>query len=255
VSQVHPGPRGCGGQCRILLVDDDESLLRGLTLALKHEGYCVSTASSGADALELIAKKHPHLIVLDVMMPGMDGMEVLGHIRANPGSRDTAVMMLTAKDSDEAKIAGFGLGADDYLSKAFSLDELRCRVEALLRRAVERPETPVGSACMPVTLGTGGEMLVDAAEIFFLEGVRNYSYVHTYDARFLSRLGLAAAGKVLPIQFQRVHRSHIVNLEHVRAGRWATRSQYRIQLADHEGTELAVSRGLVSDVQHRIGLR
>jgi len=255
MSPVHPGPRGCGGQCRILLVDDDESLLRGLRVALAHEGYCVSTASSGATALELMAKTHPHLVVLDVMMPEMDGMEVLRHIRANPATKDTAVMMLTAKDTDEAMVAGFGLGADDYLSKAFSLDELRCRVAALLRRIVVRPAVTPESVRVPVTLGTGGDMLLDASEIFYFDGVRNCSYVYTYDARFLSRLSLAAAEKVVPPQFMRIHRSHIVNLDRVRVGRWATRSQYRVQVADQDGTELAVSRSLVPLLQERLGLR
>jgi DNA-binding response OmpR family regulator len=255
MSPQRSAARGCGGQCRILLVDDDESLLRGLKLALAHEGYCVSTASSGAAALELMAKKHPHLVVLDVMMPGMDGMEVLRRIRTNPASQDVAVMMLTAKDSDEAKIVGFGYGADDYLSKAVSLDELRCRVEALLRRTVAREEAPVGSPRVPVTLGAGGEMLIDAGEIFYFEGVRNYSYVHTFDARFLSRLSLMSVDGTMPPQFMRIHRSHTVNLDHVRIGRWATRSQYRVQLADQAHTELAVSRNSVAELQHRLGLR
>jgi len=253
MSRANPGPRGCGGQCRILLVDDDESLLRGLKIALLHEGYCVSTASGGAMALDLIAKKRPHLVVLDVMMPEMDGMEVLRHIRDNPATQDTAVMMLTAKDSDEAMIAGFGFGADDYLSKAFSLDELRCRVEALLRRVVSRPNAPLESQRLAVTLGAGGEMLLDVGEVFFFAGVRNYSYVHTYDARFLSRLSLAAAEKALPPQFMRLHRSHIVNLDRVRIGRWATRSQYRVQLTDQDETELAVSRTALAELQRRLG--
>lgn len=255
MSTTGPGPRGCGGQCRILLVDDDESLLRGLKLALEHEGYCVCTATSGAAALDHMSRKHPHLVILDVMMPGMDGMEVLRRIRANPATRDTAVMMLTAKDSDQAKIAGFGLGADDYLSKAFSLDELRCRVEALLRRVVAEPEGDGLSSRIPVTLGAGGEMLIDAGDVYFFEGVRNYSYVHTYDARFLSRLSLGAVEQVADSRFMRIHRSYIVNVDRVRVGKWATRSQYRVQLADQASTELAVSRRLLSELRQRIGLR
>jgi DNA-binding LytR/AlgR family response regulator len=164
-------------------------------------------------------------------------------------------MMLTAKDSDQAKIAGFGLGADDYLSKAFSLDELRCRVEALLRRAVARPEAAGEPLRIPVTPGTGGEMLIDAGDVFFFEGVRNYSYVHTYDARFLSRLSRAAVERTVPAQFMRIHRSHIVNMDRVRVGRWATRSQYRVRLTDRGGTELAVSRSVLSELQHRLGFR
>lgn len=255
MSAIQPGPRGCGGQCRILLVDDDEAMLRGLRIALAHEGYSVATASSGAAALELMSRMLPHLVVLDVMMPGMDGMEVLGHIRANPATHDTAVMMLTAKDSDQAKIAGFELGADDYLSKAFSLDELRCRVGALLRRTVTQPATEAGSLRIPAMLGTGGELLIDVGEIFYFAGVRNCSYVHTYDSRFLSRLALAAAEKTLPPQFMRIHRSHIANLDRVRVAKWTTRSQYGVQMADEAETELAVSRGSVPEVQRRLGLR
>lgn len=255
MSQRVLNPRECGEQCQILLVDDDESLLRGLRLSLAHEGYGVAAVTSGESALEFISKKHVDLVVLDVMMPGMDGLEVLRRIRANPATARLAVLMLTAKDSDEAKIAGFGLGADDYMSKAFSLDELRCRVQALLRRVVEQAEDQPELTRIPVLLGAGGQELLDVKDVYYLDGVRNYCYAHTYDDRFLSRLNLAAAEKVVPPNFMRVHRSDIVNLHLVKAGRWATKSQYRLTMGDLVGTEIPVSRSLVVEVQERLGLR
>jgi len=255
MSQRVLNPRECGAQCQILLVDDDESLLRGLKFSLAHEGYGVSAVTRGETALEFISKKHVDLVVLDVMMPGMDGLEVLRRIRANPATARLAVLMLTAKDTDDAKVDGFGLGADDYMSKAFSLDELRCRVQALLRRVVEQAEAQPELTRIPVLSGVGGQELLDVKDIYYLDGVRNYCYAHTYDDRFLSRLNLAAAEKVVPPSFMRIHRSHIVNLHLAKSGRWATKSQYRLTMGDLAGTELAVSRSLVVEVQERLGLR
>lgn len=250
-----PNPRGCGHQCHILLVDDDESLLRGLRLSLSHEGYNVSAVTRGEAALEFISKMHPDLVVLDVMMPGMDGIEVLRRIRENPATERLAVMMLTAKDTDEAMITGFGVGADDYLSKSCSLDELRCRVQALLRRVAEQREQAGDSMRIAVLSGVGGQELIDAKDVYFIDGVRNYSYLHTHDGRFLSRLSLAAIEKIVPPDFMRIHRSHIVNFKLVKVGRWATGSQYRLTMGDFAGTELAVSRSLVAETQERLGLR
>ena len=247
--------RECGRQCHILLVDDDESLLRGLKLSLAHEGWGVSAVTSGEAALEFISRRHADLVVLDVMMPGMDGIEVLRHIRMNPATQQLAVMMLTAKDSDVAMIAGFGHGADDYLSKSCSLDELRCRVRALLRRCVAGDEGAPELVRIAVSSGLGGQALISAEDVHFIEGVRNCSYMHTYDDRFLSRLSLADAEKTVPPHFMRVHRSHIVNLRLVRGGHWATKSQYRLTMGDLAGTELAVSRSLVAATQERLGLR
>jgi len=255
MNAVASADRECGRQCHILLVDDDKSLLQGLKLSLAHEGYGVSAVPSGEAALEFISRQHADLVVLDVMMPGMDGIEVLRHIRTNPATQQLAVMMLTAKDSDAAMIAGFGHGADDYLSKSCGLDELRCRVRALLRRCVENGQDEAECVKIPVGSGLGGQVLIRARDVHFINGVRNCSYVHTYDDRFLSRLSLADMEKLVPPEFMRVHRSHIVNLNLVRAGRWGTKSQYRLTMGDLACTELAVSRSLVAETQERLGLR
>lgn len=240
---------------RVLIVDDDMQLLRGLTISLKHEGYDVSTVASGAKVIDTIAHVDPHIVLLDVMMPGVDGWEVLRRIRANPSTADLPVLMLTAKDSEDAKVHGFSLGADDYLTKPFSIRELRCRVSSLLRRATIAEAGPSPSVQIPVTSGSSGYEFVESRDIFYIEGIRNYTYVHTYDNRYLSRLGLGEMENRMPENLMRVHRSYIVNLDNVHGCRWATRSSFRLVLGDVEATEVPVSRVLVSEVQQRLKIR
>lgn len=117
---------------RLLIVDDEANLRSMLFAALSHHGFEVSEASDGRQALDRIATERPDLVVLDVMMPDLDGFEVCRRLRAD-GDR-TPVLFLTAKDETEDKIKGLRLGGDDYLQKPFSLDELVARAEAVLRR-------------------------------------------------------------------------------------------------------------------------
>jgi DNA-binding LytR/AlgR family response regulator len=252
---VTTGDTGLHRFTRVLIVDDDVQLLRGLTVSLRHEGYEVATVASGAKVIDAIAHVDPHIVLLDVMMPGLDGWEVLRRIRANSSTADMPVLMLTAKDSEDAKVQGFSLGADDYLTKPFSIRELRCRVAALLRRRAAADEVPSTSVQIPVTMGSSGYEFVESRDIFYIEGIRNYTYVHTYDARHLSRLGLGEMENRLPEDMMRVHRSYIVNLDHVHGCRWATRSSYRLVLGDAEESEIPVSRVLVSEVQQRLKLK
>lgn len=116
---------------KILAVDDDKTLLRFLGEYLEGEGFEVVTAERANKALKLFYKERPDLIVLDVMMPGMDGWEFCARIRE---LADTPVIMLTAKTSEPDKLRGFRLGVDDYVTKPFSLAELGARVKAVLAR-------------------------------------------------------------------------------------------------------------------------
>ena len=118
---------------RLLLVDDEENLRSMLEAALRHNGFDVASAANGRDALDAVANDQPDAIVLDVMLPDLDGFEVCRRLRAE-GAR-TPVLFLTARDATEDKVRGLTLGGDDYLVKPFSLDELVARVQALLRRA------------------------------------------------------------------------------------------------------------------------
>ncbi len=117
---------------QLLVADDDPSVRQALERALRFEGYRVAQAADGADTLAQIAAKRPDLVLLDVMMPGISGLEACRRLRAD-GDR-TPVLMLTARDALADRVAGLDAGADDYLVKPFALQELLARVRALLRR-------------------------------------------------------------------------------------------------------------------------
>jgi two-component system OmpR family response regulator len=117
----------------LLLVDDEENLRSMLDAALRHMGFDVHPVATGREALEAVPKVRPDLIVLDVMLPDLDGFEVCRRLR-NDGSR-VPVLFLTARDATEDKVRGLTLGGDDYLVKPFSLEELVARAQAVLRRS------------------------------------------------------------------------------------------------------------------------
>ena len=119
---------------RVLVVDDEPDIVALVAYHLAKAGYRVATASSGTDALESARRERPALIVLDLMLPGMSGYEVVDQLRANDATRDVAVLMLTARREEADRIQGLSLGADDYLTKPFSPQELVLRVGAILRR-------------------------------------------------------------------------------------------------------------------------
>ena len=117
---------------RILVAEDDRGVRDALDRALRFEGYEIVTASDGAEALDLAAESHPDAMVLDVMMPHVDGLTVCRRLRAN--GDDTPILILTARQEVSDRVAGLDAGADDYLVKPFALEELLARVRALLRR-------------------------------------------------------------------------------------------------------------------------
>lgn len=117
---------------RVLVVDDEASVQEVARAYLEREGFIVDVVADGASALDLIAQKSPRLIILDLMLPDVSGEEVARQVRARS---DVPILMLTAKASEEQRLAGFGIGADDYLTKPFSPRELVARVKVILRRA------------------------------------------------------------------------------------------------------------------------
>ncbi|WP_159882611.1 response regulator transcription factor [Paenibacillus puerhi] len=125
---------------KILVIDDDEKITSMLRRSLAFEGYSVLTANHGMDGLKQILENEPDVVILDVMMPQLDGWEVVRRIRE--GGSDMPVLMLTAKDEVSDRVKGLDLGADDYLVKPFALEELLARVRVLLRRkTADKAET------------------------------------------------------------------------------------------------------------------
>ena len=115
---------------RVLIVEDEESLARTIAYNLRRQGYQVETASDGERALELALASQPDLVVLDLMLPGMDGFDVCRQIRR---SSAVPLLMLTARDDEIDRVVGLEIGADDYMTKPFSMRELMARVKAMLR--------------------------------------------------------------------------------------------------------------------------
>ena len=157
---------------RVLVVDDDPDLRAALTRALALDGYDVAAVSNGAKALDAVADSAPDVLVLDVMMPVVGGLEVCRRLRT-AGDR-TPILVLTARDEVSDRVAGLDAGADDYLAKPFALEELRARLRALLRRsqpADAEPETQLRYADLTLDLETRevrrGERAIDLTRTEF----------------------------------------------------------------------------------------
>ena len=135
---------------KILIIEDEERIRQFLQRGLSFEGYRIETAADGQTGLELARESPPDLVLLDLMLPGMDGLEVCRRIRA---ASDVPVLMLTAKETIEDRVTGLDAGADDYLVKPFAFDELLARVRALLRRS--QPTQPQVYRFADLELDTG----------------------------------------------------------------------------------------------------
>jgi DNA-binding response OmpR family regulator len=123
----------------IFVVDDDRDVAQSIELALRRRGFRVTLAHSGVEALKLLRRYRPDLVLLDVLMPGMSGIEVCRRLRADDNTADLPIIFLTARGQERDRIEGLRAGADDYLSKPFNLEELILRVKAVLRRAKRGP--------------------------------------------------------------------------------------------------------------------
>ena len=137
---------------RILVVDDDPSVTSVLRRGLAYESFAVDIAGSGEEALEVARERYPDVVILDVMMPGLNGVEVLKRLRA--ADEHLPVLMLTAKDSDTDQVAGLEAGADDYLTKPFTFKVLVARVRALLRRSEGEDAVVLRFADLSLDTGT-----------------------------------------------------------------------------------------------------
>lgn len=158
---------------KILVVDDEQDIVDLISYNLSKEGYVVSTASNGTEALEIAEAQRPDLVILDVMMPGMDGFEVCRNLRQRSTLSGTAIMFLTAKSGEIDQILGLELGADDYIQKPISPRVLIARVKTILRRGGENVRTETIAAPEILTVGAleinrqNYTVKVDGSEAFF----------------------------------------------------------------------------------------
>lgn len=129
----------------ILVIEDDSDIVEIIQYNFEREGYRVITASNGEKGIEASAARKPALIVLDLMLPGLDGIEVCKRIRSNPETRSIPIVMLTAKGEESDVVLGLGVGADDYVTKPFSPKELLARITAVLRRGDLKADIPASA--------------------------------------------------------------------------------------------------------------
>ncbi len=180
---------------RLLVIEDEVRLLRNLAKALREEGYAVDTAADGEEGLYKAQNSDYDAIVLDVMLPGLDGWQVLARLRK---TRKTPVLFLTARDTTADRIRGLDGGGDDYLVKPFDLSELFARLRALIRRAADRPSPEIALGEVKIdtrarTVSVGGQPVpLTAKEYMILEYLAHHRgkvitrtelYEHVFDER------------------------------------------------------------------------
>jgi DNA-binding response OmpR family regulator len=128
----------------LLIIEDERDIIEIIQYNCEREGYTVLSATNGEKGLEIARTRRPAAVLLDLMLPGLDGIEVAKRLRRDPETRETAIIMLTAKGEESDVILGLGVGADDYVVKPFKLKELLARIKAVLRRGPVQDEGPTG---------------------------------------------------------------------------------------------------------------
>lgn len=140
--QARPPSDAQGAGHHLLVVDDEHAIVDFIRLGMRYEGFRVSAAANGRSGIAMALRLAPDVIVLDVMLPDLDGLQVCQQLRAQPATAHIPILMLTAKDEVRDRVSGLESGADDYLTKPFSFEELLARVRALLRRMQRQPAEP-----------------------------------------------------------------------------------------------------------------
>ena len=158
---------------KIVIIEDEPDILEVLSYNLRREGFEILTSADGIQGLALAKREHPDLVLLDLMLPGIDGIEICTSIKKNPDTQHTLLIMVTAKGEESDIVLGLGVGADDYISKPFSPKELVARVKAVMRRGVlletQQPREKI----------THGELTIDAAKYRVTYGTREVKLTAT----------------------------------------------------------------------------
>jgi len=238
-----------GDKLRVLVVEDEPLLSEMITKSLKLEGYLVESAGTGEDGLKKVKELNPDLVLLDVLLPKIDGWEVLTRLRDDPKSRDLPIIMLTALADEKSKVQGLRGGADDYVTKPFSALELMARVEAVLKRTERVPYRETTRPQIPARKGDK-IYLVNVDDINFINIQREYAYLHTDNDRFLTNHTLAELERMLdPLKFFRAHRGYIVNLQKVKAITREGTSSYELTMNDPGQSKIPMSRRQSSELK------
>jgi DNA-binding LytR/AlgR family response regulator len=242
---------------RVLVVDDDTAILEMIKISLETDGMEVIGASDGAEALRILEVERPDVIVLDIMMPKVDGWMVLMEIRNSPRTASIPVIMLTAKTQDLAKILAFKQGAQQYVTKPFNPIELSARIMGLAGNPVRSPlrADDQQSALNKLAVRTNGRtVLVSIDDIVFIAAKNKSTYVHTAEQHYLTDHTLGdLSDKLAKFNFHRSHRSYLVNLDKVREV-MKDDGDYVVVVDNKDSTRLPVSRRQVKRFRKAVGI-
>jgi DNA-binding LytR/AlgR family response regulator len=240
----------------VLVVDDDPSIVEMIKLGLETDGMHVLSAGDGAEALDVLARDAVDVILLDIMMPKVDGWMALMEVRNNPLTADIPVIMLTAKTQDLAKILAFKQGVQQYVTKPFNILELAARVRSLIRTRVRSADTGAGEGeFRKLAVRKGGRtVLLSIDDIVYISAKNKSTYVHTYENQYLVDMTLGEIEKKLAREnFHRIHRSYIINLNCIKEI-LRMDGGYVVVATDRDETHIPVARREVRAFRESVGI-
>jgi DNA-binding LytR/AlgR family response regulator len=242
----------------VLVVDDDLAVVDMIRMGLEIDGIRVLSAGDGSAAIEMLDAEDVDVVVLDIMMPKVDGWMALMEIRSNPETGDVPVIMLTAKTQDLAKILAFKQGVQQYVTKPFNVQELSARVQSLAvgRRKMMGESSRQGEGDFrKLAVRKGGRtILLSIDDIVFLSARNKSTYAHTDDNQYLVDLTLGELEEKLGKEsFTRIHRSYMINLNRVREI-LRVDGAYVVIAADRDGTNIPVARRQVRAFREAVGI-
>jgi DNA-binding LytR/AlgR family response regulator len=243
---------------RVLVIDDDEAVVRMIRTGLQAEGMIVLGAADGAEGLDVLNRERVDVVVLDIMMPRVDGWMALMDIRNSPGFADLPVIMLSAKTQDLAKILAFKQGVQQYVTKPFNVLELAARVESLAahrRKIASTRGTGADSEFRKIAVRKGGRtVLLNIDDIVLLSARNKSTYAHTYENQYLVDMTLGELEEKLAKEsFTRVHRSYLVNLNKVKEI-LRVEGSYVVVASDRDETHIPVARRQVRTFREAVGI-
>jgi two-component system, OmpR family, response regulator VanR len=242
----------------VLVVDDDLAVVDMIRMGLEIDGIRVLSAGDGSQAIEILDAEDVDVVVLDIMMPKVDGWMALMEMRSNPATVDVPVIMLTAKTQDLAKILAFKQGVQQYVTKPFNVQELSARVQSLAvgRRKMMGESSRQGEGDFrKLAVRKGGRtILLSIDDIVFLSARNKSTYAHTDDNQYLVDLTLGELEEKLGREsFTRIHRSYMINLNRVREILRAD-GAYVVVASDRDETQIPVARRQVRAFREAVGI-
>jgi len=242
----------------VLVMDDDPAVVDMIRMGLEADGMRVFSAGDGGEGIDLLGRERVDVVVLDIIMPRVDGWMALMDMRSNPATADIPVIMLTGKTQDLAKILAFKQGVQQYVTKPFNIMELSARVESLARSRGRRAGEPTGmgdAEFRKLAVRKGGRtVLLTIDDIIYLSARNKSTYAHTYENQYLVDLTLGdLEAKLNRESFARVHRSYLVNLNKVKEILRVDGS-YVVVATDRDETHIPVARRQVRQFREAVGI-